>query len=128
MSKPYIREYARGPSHELKTLNQHSTQIDVASVVSNVQSVFHNYHFREVISPAYKNNWLDSLQGPYKTNEAKRLWCEDWENWTPEDFLEHIVLVFRDKKTSSDKSVLERIGGITLEFDLFNPLVADVIL
>ena len=25
VSKPYIREYARGLSHELKTLNQHST-------------------------------------------------------------------------------------------------------
>ena len=56
------------------------------------------------------------------------MWCEDWENWTPEDFLEHIVLVFLDKKTSSDKSSLERIGGITLESDLFNPLVGDVIL
>ena len=41
MSKPYIREYARGPSHELKTLHKHSTQIDVApSVVGNDCRIF----------------------------------------------------------------------------------------
>ena len=68
----------------LLKLHQSVWRVDVASVVSNVLLVFHNYHFRKVISPWYKNNWLDSLQGPYKTNEAKRLWCEDWENWTPE--------------------------------------------
>ena len=106
VSKPYIREYARGPLHELNTLNQRSTQIDVASVISNVLSIFHNYHFREDISPSYKNSWLESLQGLYKTNEAKILWWSP-ENWAPEEFLEHVVLVCPDKKTSSDKSFLE---------------------
>ena len=93
-------------------------------MIANVESEFHHYHFKETIHINFVNTFVDKLQSLYKTDEAKRDWCEEWKNWSEAEFCTHLRLVYPDLSSSADKTFLERIATVKFQFDIYNESVA----
>ena len=128
MNSP-VFNYQRGSNHiPVTTLNETSSQQEVHQVIANLNSVFHPSsldHLQLVLDPVFHRKFVEKLKNCYPQDELKRDWCNTWKNWSKQDFISHLTLIFPDRIHSADRSYVERITSVDFVYDPDNSRVND---
>ena len=95
-----------------------STRSEALQVIANLKSEFHTYHHREVVHISYERTLIDSLQKLYKDNKAERNSYDFWNRWTRERFIEHLERIWPQTISVADKTFLEAIRGLYVQYDM----------
>ena len=100
-----------------------STRSEALQVIANLKSEFHTYHHRKVVHISYERTLIDSLQKLYKDNKAERDSCDFWSRWTREHFIEHLERIWPQTVSVADKTFLEAIRDLHVQYDMSNATV-----
>ena len=115
--------YDRAPNHDRVVLKLDITRSKALQVIANLKSEFHTYHHRKVVHISYERTLIDSLQKLYKDNKAERDSCDSWSRWTRERFIEHLERIWPQTVSVADKTFLEAIRDLHVQYDMSNAKV-----
>ena len=118
-ANPSIRKSAGAhQSHKIVFLPAEPTRATIKIIECNLNSLYHTYHFSEVVPVENRENLVTKFQFLYPTDEAKQLECENWMNWDVKNFMSHINLAYPDVNHPSNKGFNQLISETTFEFSL----------
>ena len=102
-------------------ISQKSTRLHVLQVIANLNSVYHSYHYGEVIHPDFVQTFVDNLQLHHMGDSTLRASCVDWKDWKREFFITQLQALHPQNPDAIDKTFLQAIKDWRLLYIARNP-------
>ena len=112
--------YERADSH-IK-ISQKTTHVHVLRVIANLNSVYHSYHYGEVIHPNFVQKFVDNLQLHHMGDITLRASCMDWKEWKQ---ISQLHALYPQNPDAIDMTFLEAVKDWRLLYDCMDGTIVN---